>query len=68
MATKTVQTRIQQKTDTEANWLKSSLVLNPGEVGFASDTKRTKIGDGKHVWEDLPDMSTTVTIRRWVNG
>lgn len=65
MATKTVQTRIQQKTDTEANWLASSLVLLPGEVGFASDTKRTKIGDGVNVWKNLPDMSTTVKIRRW---
>lgn len=68
MATKTVKTRIQQKVDTEEHWLASSLVLNPGEVGFASDTKRTKIGNGKDVWEDLPDMSTTVTIKRWVNG
>lgn len=65
MATKTVKTRIQQKVDTEANWEASSLVLLPGEVGFASDTKRTKIGDGVNVWKDLPDMSTTVKIRRW---
>lgn len=68
MAEKTVNTRIRQKVDTEEHWLNSSLVLKPGEVGFASDTKRTKIGDGEHVWEYLPDMSTTVTIRRWVNG
>lgn len=65
MAEKTVNTRIKQKVDTEANWLASTLVLLPGEIGFASDTKRTKIGDGVKVWKELPDMSTTVKIRRW---
>lgn len=66
MATKTVNTRIKQKIDTEEKWLASELVLLPGEIGFASDTNKMKVGNGVDLWKDLPGISSSaIKIRRW---
>ena len=59
MAVKTMQTRIQQKTDTEANWNLSNLVPLAGELIIYSPDEnhtasRLKIGDGVTVVTELP--------------
>lgn len=45
--------RIQLRRDTSANWTKYNPVLMEGEVGYETDTKKRKIGDGTHAWNDL---------------
>jgi hypothetical protein len=59
MAVKTMQTRIQQKTDIEANWNQSDLVPFAGElIVYAPDSEhaasRLKIGDGVTIVKNLP--------------
>lgn len=44
---------IQWKRDTAANWTSSNRVLLSGEMGFETDTKRFKIGDGATAWNSL---------------
>lgn len=62
MAVKTMQTRIQQKTDIEANWNQSDLVPFVGElIVYAPDenhaASRLKIGDGVTTVSNLPFIS-----------
>ena len=45
--------RIQFRRDTSANWTTYNPVLMEGEVGYETDTKMRKIGDGTHNWNDL---------------
>ena len=52
--TKTLNVRFQQKIDTAANWLNSTIVLLAGEIAIESDTNKFKFGDGEHVFKDLP--------------
>ena len=53
MATKTINTRIVLKTDTEALWTSNNPVLLKGEIGIASDLNKFKIGDGTKKWSEL---------------
>lgn len=41
-------------TNTAAQWLLLNPVLLKGELGFESDTRKFKIGDGVTAWEYLP--------------
>lgn len=43
----------QQRRDTEANWTSSGKILAAGEIGFATDSKIIKMGDGVNTWENL---------------
>lgn len=43
----------QQRRDTEANWVTSGKILANGEIGFATDSKIIKMGDGVNTWENL---------------
>jgi hypothetical protein len=43
----------QQRRDTEANWVSSGKILAPGEIGFATDSKIIKMGDGVNTWDNL---------------
>ena len=45
--------RIQLRRDSSDNWAKVNPILLEGEVGFETDTKLRKIGDGVHRWNDL---------------
>lgn len=59
MANKSLNTRIQLKTDTEANWSASNLIPKKGEVILYSvdnehASPRIKIGDGIHMARNLP--------------
>lgn len=65
-----VQTKIQFRRDTAANWTTANPVLGGGEVGFETDTTKFKIGDGTTVWASLnyyvssasPTFTGTVTL------
>lgn len=45
--------RIQFRRDTSANWTTYNPVLMEGEVGYETDTKKRKIGDGTNTWNNL---------------
>lgn len=44
---------IQQRHDTAANWMANNPRLLVGEVGFETDTKKRKTGDGVTLWNAL---------------
>jgi hypothetical protein len=50
-------TRMQQRRGTAAQWISTNSgngpVLNPGEIGFETDTGKFKIGDGVTPWLNL---------------
>ena len=53
MATQTINTVIQLRNDTAANWASSELILVKGEFGVENDTGLFKIGDGTHKFSEL---------------
>lgn len=48
-----VQTIIQHRRDTAANWTSTNPTLSVGEMGFETDTSQFKIGTGSAVWTAL---------------
>jgi hypothetical protein len=46
-------TRLQQRRDTAANWTSNNPTLATGEIGYETDTKKFKIGDGSTAWTSL---------------
>jgi len=48
-----VQTKIQHRRDTAANWTTANSVLAAGEMGFETDTLKFKIGNGSNTWANL---------------
>ena len=54
--------RLQQRRDTAANWTSNNPTLANGEIGYETDTKKFKIGDGSTAWTSLAYAATgTVT-------
>ena len=45
---------IQVRRDTAANWTSTDPVLEQGEMGYETDTKKLKFGDGSTAWSSLP--------------
>lgn len=45
--------RIRLRRDTAANWTAANPVLLNGEVGFETDTRKLKLGDGTTAWTSL---------------
>lgn len=48
-----VQTTVQMRRDTAANWTSTNPTLASGEWGLETDTGMTKIGDGTTAWNSL---------------
>ena len=46
-------THINQRRDLSANWTSANPVLQLGEVGWETDTRKAKLGDGVTPWNDL---------------
>lgn len=53
MATRTVNARYRHPCRTAAQWSSSNPVLLAGEVGYESDTGKSKVGDGVKTWNEL---------------
>jgi hypothetical protein len=49
---------IQLKRGTAAAWTSANPTLNAGEVGFETDTKKMKVGDGSTAWTSLSYTAT----------
>ena len=56
-----VQTKLQVRRDTAANWTSTNPTLASGEIGFETDTLKFKIGDGSTAWTSLK-YSTDVSL------
>ena len=52
-----VETRLVWRKDTAANWASVNPVLFSGEMGYVTDTRIYKIGDGVTAWNALPVAS-----------
>lgn len=46
-------TRMLQRRGTAAEWAAQNPVLSDGEIGFETDTKIIRVGDGETAWNDL---------------
>lgn len=49
-------TSMQQRRDPAATWAANNPVLKAGEIGYTSDTKIVKFGDGLTPWNSLPSI------------
>lgn len=49
----TIVARIKLRRDTAANWAADNPTLSAGELGFETDTRRFKLGDGSSAYNDL---------------
>ena len=62
-----------QRRDTASNWTSNNTVLLAGELGYETDTKKFKIGDGSTAWQSLdyipiPDTNRLLTGNLTVGG
>jgi hypothetical protein len=57
-----VQTVIQIRRDTAANWESVDPTLSEGEIGFDSTTNQIKIGNGSDEWTALPYASGSASV------
>lgn len=53
MATKTLNTKIQLRNGTAAEWTAKDPTLLKGEMGIETDTHKIKVGDGSTQWSEL---------------
>lgn len=62
MADNTINARIKQKYDTEANWSSKNPVLLAGEMAISSDKNgKHRVGDGTHKWSELSYAKADLT-------
>jgi hypothetical protein len=62
--------RIRARRDTAANWTSSNPTLQNGEIGYETDTRKFKFGDGSTAWNSL-GYATNVrrdTAANWTSG
>jgi hypothetical protein len=59
---------IQVKRGTASAWTSANTVLTAGEIGFESDTKKMKVGDGSTAWTSLAYTGTDGDITAVVAG
>ena len=67
MTATTIRVQMAQRKDTAANWTAANPILLSGEIGYETDSKKFKIGDGSSNWNTLaylpiPDGSGNLTI------
>jgi hypothetical protein len=51
---------IQIRRQTASNWTTNNPTLHAGEIGFETDTKKFKIGDGTTAWTSLKYSTPTL--------
>ena len=54
--------RIQLKRGTAAAWTAANTVLFLGEIGYETDTKKFKVGDGTTAWTSLTYTSVPLSL------
>jgi hypothetical protein len=54
--------RMQQRRATALQWLEANPILEPGEIGFETDTVAFKIGDGINTWDLLDYFEPTASL------
>ncbi|MCM1296228.1 MAG: hypothetical protein NC311_11860, partial [Muribaculaceae bacterium] len=54
--------KIQLRNDTAANWKAANPVLLKGEVGIENDTRKIKIGNGISTWTKLKYVSDNIVV------
>jgi len=52
------------KRDKQPAWAKANPVLAEGELGYATDTRTLKIGDGVTPWNDLGKLAVAEPPKR----
>lgn len=57
-----LETKIQLRNDTAANWKAANPVLLKGELGIEIDTRKLKIGDGISLWSGLKYISDDLIV------
>jgi hypothetical protein len=67
MTATTIRVQMAQRKDPAANWTAANPILLSGEIGYETDTKKFKIGNGSTNWNSLaylpiPDGSGNLTI------
>ena len=67
MTATTIRVQMAHRKDTAANWTAANPILLSGEIGYETDTKKFKIGNGSTAWNSLtylpiPDGSGNLTI------
>ena len=55
-------TRMQQRRGPASDWTDSNAILASGEIGYETDTKKFKIGDGVSTWPTLPYFENEVDV------
>jgi len=55
-------THIESRHDTAATWASENPVLYEGEVGWETDTRKGKMGDGSSAWNDLSYLVGDVVV------
>ena len=59
---------MQQRRDTAANWTSNNPVLAAGEIGFETDTLKTKVGNGSSAWTSLSYIGTSTGLTTTVSS
>ena len=61
MATKTrhVKAIIQLRRAKESEWIQKNPILRLGEPAYSTDVNKLKIGDGIHLWSEIPYLLQT---------
>lgn len=49
----TINGNLKIRRDTQSNWVSYNPVLLEGEIGFETDTRKIKVGNGTSNWNDL---------------
>jgi len=62
--------RLRARRDTAANWTSSNPTLQNGELGYETDTRRLKAGDGSTAWTSLGYVTGVIrdTAANWTSG
>ena len=64
----TINTKIQLRRDTAANWITYNPILAEGEPGVEIDTNYVKIGDGINNWNNLSYINKTTEFKSYNVG
>lgn len=68
MAEKVLSSTYRQRRDTSSNWIEKNPILNDGELGFETDTKKFKIGDGIKNWKTLEYVADNASYLYDINS